>query len=248
VRRVAVSIFKGGTGKSSVAVNVAVGIARRGRRVLIVDLDAQASATRMLGGGFEPPTIYDVLVDRVEPARAIHAIADGLDLLPSARSLAPIDSWLTSQMRREEILSRRLADLAGYDYLILDCAPAWSLLNINALVFADELWLPVSMDFLSLVGVQQIEGTLRTIRDELDHEIPARHVIPNFYERRTRKSREVLAALEEAFGDAVTPAIRKNVRISEAPSFAQSIFDYAPRSIGAEDFEQLVGHILGEGA
>ncbi len=228
------------------AVNVGVGIARRGRRVLIVDLDAQASATRMLGKGFEPPTIRDVLVDRVEPARAIRSIADGLDLLPSARALAPIDSWLTSQMRREEILSRRLADLAGYDYLILDCAPAWSLLNVNALVFADELWLPVSMDFLSLVGVQQLEETLATIRDELDHEISKRHVIPNFYERRTRKSREVLAALEEAFGDAVTPPIRKTVRVSEAPSFGQSIYDYAPRSIGAADFERLVAHIEGE--
>ena len=191
MHRVAISIFKGGTGKSSVAVNVGIGIARRGQRVLIVDLDAQASATRMLGQGFEPPTIRDVLVDGVEPGKAIRSIADGLDLLPSARSLAPIDSWLTGQMRREEILTRRLSDLEDYDYVMLDCAPAWSLLNINALVFADELWLPVSMDFLSLVGVQQLEQTLGTIRDELDHEIPKRHVIPNFFEGRTRKSREV---------------------------------------------------------
>lgn len=248
MHRVAVSIFKGGTGKSSVAVNVGVGLARRGRRVLIVDLDSQASATRMLGEGFDPPTIRDVLVDRVDPGRAIRAVADGLDLLPSSLALAPIESWLTSQMRREEILSRRLAAIEGYDYLIVDCAPAWSLLNVNALLFANELWLPVSMDFLSLVGVGQIDQTLRTVHEELDHTISRRHVIPNFYEGRTRKSREVLAALEDAFGDAVTPPIRKTVKISEAPSFGKSIYDYAPRSIGAADYERLVAHIAGESA
>ncbi len=243
MRRVAVSIFKGGTGKSSVTVNVGVGLARRGRRVLIVDLDAQASATRMLGGNGEPPTIREVLVDRMDPARAIRPIAEGLDLLPSTRELAPIDSWLTTQMRREEILAKRLAGLPDYDYVLIDCAPAWSLLNVNALVFADELWLPVSMDFLSLVGVQQLEETLETIERELEHDIPSRHVIPNFFDRRTRKSREVLEALEDAFGDAVTPPIRGSVRISEAPSYGQSIFEYAARSIGAEDFERLVDHL-----
>lgn len=246
MRRVAVSIFKGGTGKSSITVNVGVGLARQGHRVLVVDLDSQASTTRMLGSGGEPPTIQDVLVDRVDPALAIRSVGDGLDLLPSTRSLAPIDSWLTGQMRREEILAKRLSALPEYDFVLLDCAPAWSLLNVNALVFADELWLPVSMDFLSLVGVQQLEETLQTIADELEHEIPKRYVIPNFFDRRTRKSREVLHALEEAFGDAVTPPIRGSVRISEAPSHGLSIFDYAPQSIGAEDFERLVAHLAGE--
>ena len=239
MRRVAVAIFKGGTGKSTVAVNVAVGLARRGRRVLVVDLDAQGSASHMLGAAEATPTVREVLVDRLAPEGAVRPVEANLSILPADRRLAPIDAWLSTQVRREEVLKQRLALLAERDVVILDCAPAWSFLNINGLLYADEVWIPVSMDFLALVGVRQLEDTFDMIRDELGHELRKR-VIPTFFDARTRKSGEVLAALHERYGDDVMPSIRTSVRVSEAPSHGLSVFDHAKGSTAAEDMGRLV--------
>jgi chromosome partitioning protein len=239
MRRVAVAIFKGGTGKSTVAVNVAVGLARRGRRVLVVDLDAQASASHMLGAADASPTIREVLVDRVPPEQAVRPVEANLDVLPASRNLAPIEGWLSTQVKREEVLRQRLAPLDDRDLVILDCAPAWSFLNVNGLLYADEIWIPVSMDFLALVGVRQLEDTFDMIRDELGHELRKR-VVPTFFDGRTRKAAEVLAALQERYGDDVLPALRTSVRVSEAPSHGRSVFDYAPGSSAVEDLERLV--------
>jgi chromosome partitioning protein len=240
MRRVAVAIFKGGTGKSTVAVNVAVGLARRSRRVLVVDLDAQANATHMLGFADARPTIREVLVDQLAPEEAVRSVEANLSILPSGRALAPIEPWLATQTHREEVLRNRLASLEERDLVILDCAPAWSLLNVNGLVFADEIWIPVSMDFLALVGVRQLEDTFDMVRDELGHTIARKRIVPTFFNGRTRVAAEVLAALEERYGEDVLPPLRTSVRVSEAPSHRRSIFDHAPGSAAAADFERLV--------
>jgi chromosome partitioning protein len=240
MRRVAVAIFKGGTGKSTVAVNVAVGFARRGRSVLVVDLDAQANASHMLGAADAHPTIREVLVDKIAPESAVRTVEPNLSILPSSRALAPIDAWLATQVRREDVLRNRLSCLAERDLVILDCAPAWSFLNVSGLLFADEIWIPVSMDFLALVGVQQLEDTFDMIRDELGHTLARKRVIPTFFDGRTRMAAEVLAALEERYGDDVMPPLRTSVRVSEAPGHGRFVLDYAPGSTAAEDFERIV--------
>lgn len=247
MRRVAVAMFKGGTGKSTVAVTAAVGLARRGRAVALIDLDAQGNATEMLGRAAKSDTgIYRVIVDGEAPAEVAQTVEPGLTLLPSSRALAPVDSWLAMQTRREELLQRRLAGFNGFDYVIVDTGPAFSLLNLNALTYATELWLPVSMDYLSLAGAAQMLETLRMLDEELGHRLPVRSVVPTFFDGRTNTSKAVLAALHETFGEAVSEPIRRSVRLSEAPSHHQSIFDYAPRSPGADDFTRLLDHIEGE--
>jgi len=147
------------------------------------------------------------------------------------------------QNRREEILRKRLVNFANDDYVIVDTGPSFSLLNLNALMFATEAWLPVSMDYLSLTGVSQFLDTIKMVEEELSHHLPVRYVIPTFFDGRTRKSNAVLQSLRESFGDAVTLPIRSNVKLSEAASYHQSIFDYAPESAGAEDFLGLVNWI-----
>ena len=244
MRRVVVAMFKGGTGKSTVATSVAVGLARRGRNVALVDLDAQANATDMLGCNEpRPQDMYGVIVEGAPPEVIAVAIEQHLRLLPSSQALAPVSNWLAMQNRREEILRKRLANLASDDYVIVDTGPSFSLLNLNALMFATEAWLPVSMDYLSLTGVSQFLDTIKMVEEELSHRLPVRYVIPTFFDGRTRKSTAVLESLKESFGDAVTPPIRSNVKLSEAASYHQSIFDYAPESSGAEDFLGLVNHI-----
>jgi chromosome partitioning protein len=244
MRRVAVAMFKGGTGKSTVATTVAVGLARRGRRVTLIDLDAQANATDMLGYAEHGQVdMYGVIVEGAAPEAIAIKIDEYLRLLPSSQALAPISNWLVMQNRREEILKKRLATLNGAEYVILDTGPSFSLLNLNALMYATEAWLPVSMDYLSLTGVSQLLDTLKMVEEELGHQLPIRYVIPTFFDGRTRKSTAVLDTLKESFGATVTPPIRANVKLSEAASYHKSIFDYAPESAGAEDFRTLVDHI-----
>ena len=188
--------------------------------------------------------IYGLLVNGENPKTLAVLVEDKLDIIPASRALAPVDQWLSMQTRREEILKRRLANTRDYDFVLLDTAPTFSLLNLNALVYASEVWLPVSMDYLSLQGARQVMENLQMIREELEHSLTVQYVIPTFYDRRNAKTKAVHDALKTSFGEAVTTPVRTNVRLSEAPSYHQSIFDYAPHSAGAEDFRVLNRHVL----
>ena len=162
-------------------------------------------------------------------------------------ALSAVDSWLTMRTRREDVLKKRLANLEGYDFVILDTAPTFSLLNLNALAYAEEIWMPVNMEYMALSGVRQVLDNMRIVREEIGHDVAVRYVIPTFVDRRNSKTTSVLQALEESFGPKVTTPVRSNVRLSEAPSHHQSIYDYAPGSAGAEDYRTLTRRILQDG-
>jgi chromosome partitioning protein len=249
MRKVAICNFKGGVGKTTCAVNLAIGLARAGRRVLLLDNDAQANATDALGiNNMATAGTYGLIVGGDKPEALAVTMEERLDMIPTSRALAPVDQWLAMQTRREEILKKRLAPLRRYDFVLLDTAPAFSLLNLNALTYASEIWLPVSMDYLSLQGARQVVESVQMIREELEHVVTVRYVIPTFYDVRNAKTKAVYEALTASFGAAVTSPIRANVRLSEAPSYHQSIFDYAPHSTGADDFRTLVRSILADEA
>jgi len=248
MRKAVICNFKGGVGKTTCAINIGVGLARAGRRVLLIDNDAQASATdaiRKPAG--DCSGTYGLIVNNEPPSRVALKIEKNLSLIPASRALAQVDGWLSSKIRREEILKKRLGGLRGYDFVIIDTAPSFSLLNLNALAYASEAWLPVSMEYLSLQGVRQVLDSLSMIREELDHRLEVRYVIPTFFDVRNSKTMSVMKALKESFGKRVTAPVRVNVKLSEAPSHHLSIFDYAPSSAGAEDFGKLVKRIAKDG-
>lgn len=248
MRKVVVANFKGGVGKTACAVNLAVGFAREGKRVLLVDNDSQFNATDALGvDGQSTSGTYGLIVDSASPPDVMVEVEENLWMVPSSRALAGVDSWLAMQTRREEILRKRLRDVEGFDFVILDTAPAFSLLNLNALSYANEVWLPVNMEYLALQGVRQMMDNLSIVTEEIEHEVSIRYVIPMFVDRRNSKTQAILDALYESFDSKVTTPIRTNVRLSEAPSYHQSIFDYAPSSAGAEDFRTLTQRILTHG-
>ena len=248
MRKIVLSNFKGGVGKTTCAVNLAVGIARAGKRVLLLDNDSQASATDALGiNGHANSGTYSLLVDGVSAEELTIHVEPNLHMICASKSLSGADSWLASQFRREEVLNKRLNKVSGYDFVILDTAPAFSLLNVNALAWAQEVWLPVNMEYMALQGVKQVLENLKIVREELDHDVSINYVIPTFVDSRNSKTAAVLEALRESFGPKVTHGIRTSVRLSEAPSYHQSIFDYAPRSTGAEDFSTLTRRILENG-
>jgi chromosome partitioning protein len=235
---------KGGVGKTTCTLNITAGLARRSRRVLVVDLDPQANASLVL-----PRSVYDVLL---EPDRHIRDIIvptpiAGLDLAPSQTSLANAELNLASVRGRERVLRRSMAlGLGDYHYILIDCPPSLGLLTINALLAASEVHIPIAMTYLALEGVGQVMDAIEAVKRELHHPtLSITGVIPTFFDGRTRLSREILQSIRDHFGEIVfATSIRKNVKLDEAQSHHQSIFDYDPRSAGALEYESLVGEVI----
>jgi len=247
-RRIAVFNHKGGTGKTTTAVNLAAGLAEAGRRVLLIDCDGQGNVGASLGIRGEK-NLYHVLVQGVSAEEASVPVRPNLDVLTSNELLASAELYLAQRPNRDRILRERLGDrvamastpeAAGYDVVVLDCAPALSLMNQNALVYADGVVVPVACDYLSLIGVKQVLKTIKGVRDHLRHEVRLLGVLPTFFDVRNRISNDALKALHKRFGERTLPPIRINTKLREAPSARQTIFEYAPESHGASDYSQLV--------
>jgi len=242
-RRIAVMNQKGGTGKTTTTVSLAHGLAMAGHRTLIVDMDSQGNVGICLGTE-GPQNLYHLLVDNAEPRTAIVPARENLDLLPSNNLLAKVEVHLAHVQQPHKVLRNRFKEVLDYDYIVLDCGPSLSLLNQNALYFADQVLIPVACDYLSLVGVKQILETLRTVQEQLRHPISILGVLPTFYDVRNKISHEVVRNLERYFKDKVLPPIRINTRLKEAPAEHKSIFEFAPKSPAAEDYQALVERIV----
>ena len=243
-RRIAVFNHKGGTGKTTTSVNLAAGIAEAGLRVLLVDADGQGNVGASLGIQGDR-TLYHVLVHGYPPEEAAIPVRPGLDVITANETLAAAELHLARRQGRDRVLRERLGTLGEtYDVVVLDCAPALSLMNQNALVYVDSVIVPVSCDYLSLVGVKQVLRTLRNVRDLLDHEVNILGVLPTFFDVRNRVAKDAVEALRKYFGDRCLPPIRVNTRLREAPSAKQSIFEYDPECHGANDYRALVDHVL----
>jgi chromosome partitioning protein len=244
VRRIAVFNHKGGTGKTTTSVNLAAGLAEAGYNVLLVDADGQGNVGASLGIRGEK-TLYHVLVHGLPPEEAAIPVRKGLDVITSNETLAAAELHLAQRTGRDRVLRERLGTLGdAYDVVVIDCAPALSLMNQNALVYADSVVVPVSCDYLSLVGVKQVLKTLRNVRELLKHEVDIVGVLPTFYDSRNRVARDAVEALRKHFGDKCLPPIRVNTRLREAPTAKQSIFEYDPECHGATDYRQLVEHVM----
>jgi chromosome partitioning protein len=243
---------KGGVGKTTCTLNIAAGLTRRNRRVLVVDLDPQANASLVLLGAklFElPHSIYDILLEHDRHIREIIVPTSikGLDLVPSQTTLANAELNLGAIRGRERVLNRSMAHgLDGYHYVLIDCPPSLGLLTINALLAAGEVHIPIAMTYLALEGVGQVMDAIEAVKRELDHPTLAiTGVIPTFFDGRTRLSKEILQSIRDHFREVVfTTSIRKNVKLDEAQSHHQSIFDYDPRSAGALEYESLVKEVI----
>jgi chromosome partitioning protein len=247
-RRIAILNQKGGTGKTTTAVNLAAGLAERGHRVLLVDTDAQGNVGVSLGIQGDH-SLYHVLVDGIDPQQAAVPVRHSLDVITSDCTLAAAEVWLAHRNpdERARIMTHRLNRMhvsRRYDHVLLDCGPSLNLLNQNALSYADEVVIPVTCDYLALVGVKQVLRTIKDVERHLKHAVRIAAVLPTFFDSRTKLSREVLSTLQEHFKERCLAPIRLNTRLAEAPSHKKTIFEYAPSSLGAEDYDRVVSWVV----
>jgi chromosome partitioning protein len=240
MRRIAVVGFKGGIGKTTTCVSLGAGLAIKGRRVLLVDTDPQANVSLSLGVQPADRNLADVLMRRVDAHACVLSARENLDLLPGGVDLFKAQQRLVLELAREQSFAELLGGLQHYDYQLLDCAPSLSLLTVNAAIYADELYIPVSMELLALEGMRQFLIYLGEIERALGRGAVVRLVIPTFFDARRRVSDRVLQALLHDYPSLVSNPIRIDTRLSEAPGAGLSIFEYAPRSRGAMDYARLV--------
>lgn len=253
---------KGGVGKTTTSVNLGAALANAGRRVCLIDLDPQSHLTLHLGveqDEDEPrPTLYDLLIDPDCSAEDVIVQArDNLDLMASEVDLAGAETELASVVNRQSILNDKFALVADrYDFVLIDCPPSLGLLALNALSLAREVFVPMQAQFLALQGVGKLLETVGLVCRSVNAHLRVTGIILCMHESQTTLAREVVADLDAFFDSSrdqdvpwrdcqvMHPPIRRNIKLAEAPSFGQTIFDYAPRCAGAQDYKALAARIL----
>ncbi len=252
MRSIAVMSDKGGTAKTTTVINVAVGLARCGRRTLVVDCDGQANASLVLlgGQGAAPPTLRHVLLNEADAVDAVRPTGvAGLAILPADAALAEVNLALAGELGRERRLRRALAGVeSAYDFVLLDTSPARCLVNVNVLNYAGEVLVPVDPGLFALSGLGQLQEAVAEVRRYLDNEALRISGLVLTRAQKNNVSRDVEARLRGLFGARVHRAtIPTSTKIEEAHSRYQSVLDYAPRSAGARAYAALVGEIIADG-
>ncbi len=263
-RVVVVANQKGGVGTTTSTVNVAAALAQLGQRVLVIDLDPQGNASTALGVDHRRgvPSTYDALVDGVPRAAVVSPCPEvaSLDVVPATIALAGAEIELVSVVARENRLRRaiRAHPLVGtaaeageerYDYVLVDCPPSLGLLTLNALVAGEEMMIPIQAEYYALEGLGQLLETVEMVKAHLNPELSVSTILVTMYDARTRLAAGVAEEVRSHFGDQVLKTtIPRSVRVSEAPSYAQTVMTYDPGSPGALCYLEAAREIATKGA
>jgi chromosome partitioning protein len=260
MRRICVLNQKGGVGKTTTAVNLGAALARAGRRVVLVDLDPQGNLSTHLSVevGSEEPSSYSVLIGEHTLEQAARSTAiRGLRVVPTGIDLSGAEMEMASFDEREFVMRRAVdrfesdsyakVGAAPAEYVIFDCPPSLGLLSLNALVASREVFVALQTEFLALQGMTRLLEVVNLVKGELNPGLKVTGIVPCLYDNRLRLAREILGELRSYFPAQVfNRAIASTVKLAEAPSFGQCIFDYAPDSTGAQHYAELAEEVVAQ--
>lgn len=247
--KLAVFNMKGGVGKSTTTYNLAAGLVKfHQQRVLLIDIDPQGNSAASLGIPIWQleTQLKDVLQRQVSMKDAIISTTAGVDVVPSNILLAEEEIPISGLPGRELLLRKAITTIDHqYDYIIIDCPPNVGVFAVNALMAAEKVIIPVDMSYLGLLGIQGIERALTLVRDYLDHPIEVAGALATRYDKRNNLSKEVLASLQAHFGERMFAVqIPETVKLREAPSYGQSIFEYDSGGAGALAYQAFVDEVM----
>lgn len=246
-RIVAIANQKGGVGKTTTAVNLAVALSQSGQRVLLIDLDPQGNATSGLTSEqIKSGTIYDSLVSRTPLAQVIRESRPSLSLAPSSTDLVGAEIELATMEGRERRLKSELSEESlKYNFVLIDTPPSLGLLTLNALVAADSVLVPMQCEYYALEGLSSLLATIRRVKAVLNPELELMGVVLTMFDPRNRLSHEISLEVNKHFPERVFQSvIPRNVRISESPSHGLAVLEYDPKSVGAEAYRLLALELL----
>lgn len=244
MRRIAVTLNKGGVGKSSSAISIAHGLALKKKRVLLIDTDDQGQDAFLLG--IKPKVgLAEVLNEDISIKEAIIEARPNLWLLAGGKSLSGVKRSIgRKDFGAEQTLADALTSIENdFDYCIIDTSPAWDPLTINTLFYATEVLTPVSLEVLTINSLTEFSDRLLAVQKFNKH-LRHAYLLPTFYDGRVKKSAEILNQLTKHFSTQICEPIKYSVRISESAGFGQTIFEYAPTSSGAKDYKKVVERIV----
>jgi chromosome partitioning protein len=244
MKTISIMNHKGGTGKTTSSINIGAGLAKKGLKVLLLDIDSQANLTEGLGKGDPELSVYDSI--RENKKLPILNVSENLDLVPSSIDLLGAEMEIVSKIGREQILHKLIKPIrTEYDYIIIDCPPSVGLLTVNAMVASDTILLPLQGEYFAYKGVDRLLGIVKEVRDNLNDKLEIGGVFITQINPHRILTKTIVEKLTEDLQDKVFDTkIRINVALAEAQLQSQTIFDYAPESNGAKDYEMLVEEIL----
>ncbi len=242
-RILGVALSKGGVGKTTTAVNLSAGLALAGYEVLLVDTDTQGQSSYSLG--VKPKAgLVELITEELSPEECVFKARERLSILAGGKSLAGVKRLIDRKDFGGELTFREsLACMDGkYDFIIVDTSPGWDALTVSVLFYAKEILTPLSLEVMALQGLTEFMKSLAGIR-KYREEVSLRYILPTFLDGRVKQSQKILMDLKKIYAQQLCTPIRNNVRISEAPAYGKTIYEYAPGSPGAQDYRDLVRRV-----